>query len=57
MRANRRQRLPRIVSFEWIEQSWSEKTLLDEEREGPDLASLCQLIAPADFGHLGFALR
>ena len=57
MRANRRKRLPRIVSFEWIEQSWSEKTLLDEERESPNLASLCQLTASTDIEHLGFALR
>ena len=24
-------RLPRIVTIEWVEQSWQEKTLLDEE--------------------------
>ena len=24
-------RLPRIVTIEWVEQSWHEKTLLDEE--------------------------
>lgn len=29
----RRKRLPRIVTLDWIEQSWVEKTLLDEERE------------------------
>lgn len=28
-----RQRLPRLVTLEWIEQSWAEKTVLDEERE------------------------
>lgn len=33
MSVDRRKRLPRIVSLDWIEQSWSEKTLLDEERE------------------------
>lgn len=27
------QRLPRFVTHEWVEQSWAEKTLLDEERE------------------------
>lgn len=26
------QRLPRLVTIDWIEQSWQEKTLLDEER-------------------------
>ena len=25
-------RLPRFVTIDWIEQSWQEKTLLDEER-------------------------
>lgn len=29
----RRKRLPRIVTLDWIEQSWEAKTLLDEERE------------------------
>lgn len=27
-----RKRLPRVVSVEWVEQSWKERTLLDEER-------------------------
>lgn len=39
MTADRRKRLPRIVSLDWIEQSWSEKTLLDEEREDLALSS------------------
>jgi len=26
-------RVPRIVTEEWIQQSWAEKTLLDEERK------------------------
>ena len=30
---SRRNRLPRLVTVEWIEQSWREKTLLDEERK------------------------
>lgn len=29
----RRAHIPRFVSVEWIEESWQEKTLLDEERE------------------------
>lgn len=29
----RRARIPRFVTVEWIEESWREKTLLDEERE------------------------
>ena len=28
---DRRTRLPRIVTFDWVDQSWNEKTLLDEE--------------------------
>lgn len=28
-------RLPRLVTIDWIEQSWQEKTLLDEERFAP----------------------
>lgn len=28
-----RKRLPRIVTIEWIERSWAEQTLLDEERK------------------------
>lgn len=28
-------RLPRLVTVDWIEQSWQEKTLLDEERFAP----------------------
>lgn len=28
---NSRKRLPRIVTIDWIEQSWAEQTLLDEE--------------------------
>ena len=28
-------RLPRLVSVGWVEQSWEEKTRLDEERFGP----------------------
>lgn len=27
------QRLPRLVTIDWIEQSWQEKTLLHEERK------------------------
>jgi len=30
--ASRRGKLPRIVDFTWLQDSWSEKTLLDEER-------------------------
>jgi len=30
-----RARLPRIVNVDWIEESWAEKTLLDEERYAP----------------------
>lgn len=30
-----RKRLPRLVTVGWIEQSWEEKTLLDEERFAP----------------------
>ena len=29
----RHARLPRLVTVEWIEESWKEQTLLDEERE------------------------
>ena len=29
----RRARIPRFVTVEWIEESWQEKTLLDEERK------------------------
>ena len=32
-------RLPRLVTVDWIEQSWKEKTLLDEERK-----SSCPLV-------------
>jgi DNA ligase-4 len=28
---DRRTCLPRIVTFDWVDQSWNEKTLLDEE--------------------------
>jgi len=31
----RRERIPRIVTFDWIEESWAERTLLDEERFAP----------------------
>jgi DNA ligase-4 len=34
----RRLRLPRIVTRQWIEQSWKERTLLDEERFAPSWA-------------------
>ena len=30
---DRFKRLPRLVTVNWVEQSWKEKTLLDEERE------------------------
>ena len=30
-----RQKIPRLVTLEWIETSWKEKTLLDEERFAP----------------------
>lgn len=30
-----RKRLPRIVTIEWVEESWKERTLLDEERYAP----------------------
>lgn len=30
---DRFKRLPRLVTVDWIEQSWKEKTLLDEERK------------------------
>jgi DNA ligase-4 len=30
-----RSRLPRIVTRQWIEESWKERTLLDEERFAP----------------------
>jgi DNA ligase-4 len=30
-----RERLPRIVSTEWVKDSWQERTLLDEERYAP----------------------
>ena len=30
---SRRKRLPRLVTVDWIEQSWAERTLLDEERK------------------------
>ena len=29
---SRRNRLPRLVSLSWVTQSWSESTVLDEER-------------------------
>lgn len=29
----RRKRLPRLVTVDWVEQSWKERTLLDEERK------------------------
>ncbi len=29
----RRKRLPRLVTVDWVEQSWEERTLLDEERK------------------------
>lgn len=32
---SRFKRLPRIVTIDWIEQGWQEKTLLDEERFAP----------------------
>lgn len=31
-RVGSKNKIPHIVSVEWIEQSWAEKTLLDEER-------------------------
>jgi len=34
-RLSTRTRQPRIVTLDWIEQSWAEKTLLDEERFAP----------------------
>lgn len=40
MSTDRRKRQPRIVSLDWVEQSWREKTLLDEERENSALSSL-----------------
>ena len=30
---DRFKRLPRLVTINWVEQSWKEKTLLDEERK------------------------
>lgn len=33
--SSRFQRLPRFVTIDWIEQSWHEKTLLDEQRTSP----------------------
>ena len=33
-------RIPRLVKIDWIEQSWEEKTLLDEERKDPNPLSL-----------------
>lgn len=32
---SRRRRLPRIVTMEWIQMSWKERTRLDEERFAP----------------------
>lgn len=32
-RVGTKNKIPHIVSVEWIEQSWAEKTLLDEERK------------------------
>ncbi|MCJ1269275.1 DNA ligase (ATP) [Lobaria immixta] len=54
-----RKRLPRLVSFDWIEQSWNEKTLLDEEREGPAVSCFNSKMPKAltDVEHLGFAPR
>ena len=40
MTSNRRQRLPRKVSIEWIESSWNEKTRLDEESKTVDLIGM-----------------
>lgn len=59
IRADRRKRLPRLVSFDWIEQSWNEKTLLDEEREGPAVSCFNSKMPKAltDVEHLGFAPR
>lgn len=34
----RRPRLPRIVTRQWIEESWTERTLLDDERFAPSWA-------------------
>ncbi|KAL4904866.1 DNA ligase 4 [Aspergillus multicolor] len=34
-----RQKLPHIVKVDWIEESWNEKTLLDEERFAPSARS------------------
>lgn len=42
-----RKRLPRFVTLDWIEQSWAEKTLLDEERK----ASLPQKIRAVSLIH------
>ncbi|MCJ1465768.1 DNA ligase (ATP) [Pseudocyphellaria aurata] len=39
IREGRRKPLPRIVSLDWIEQSWIERTLLNEEREDPATSS------------------
>ena len=36
---DRFKRLPRLVTVDWVEQSWKEKTLLDEERK-----SACPLV-------------
>jgi hypothetical protein len=30
---NRKLRIPRIVTLDWVRESWREKTLLDEESE------------------------
>lgn len=34
-RISRKDRLPRVVTLAWIEESWNEKTRLDEERYAP----------------------
>ena len=41
-----RTRLPRLVTVDWIEQSWKEDTLLDEERMYGLIGSVLFLIRP-----------